>query len=151
MPLQKYRWVGVTLIEIILVMAMLGVIAGIAYPSYTNFMRKSDIKIAIGDIKMISFKMKDFFVTEGRFPNDFAEIGGAPTDPWGNPYQYLNISLAVPGQLRKDKNLNPINSDFDLYSMGEDGQTQKQLTAAKARDDIVRANNGGFVGLAEDH
>ena len=47
--------------------------------------------------------------------------------------------------------MNPLNTDFDLYSMGPDGQTQKQLTAAKARDDIVRAGNGGFIGKAEDH
>jgi general secretion pathway protein G len=53
--------------------------------------------------------------------------------------------------VRRDKNLNPLNRDFDLYSVGKDGQTQTQLTAARARDDIVRAGNGSFIGKAEDH
>ena len=47
--------------------------------------------------------------------------------------------------------MNPLNSDYDLYSVGEDGLTQKPLNASNARDDIVRANNGAFVGLAEDY
>jgi general secretion pathway protein G len=51
--------------------------------------------------------------------------------------------------MRKDRNLVPINSDYDLYSMGPDGESMPPLTAARSRDDIVRANNGGFVGTAE--
>ena len=45
----------------------------------------------------------------------------------------------------------PLNSDFDLYSMGPDGQTATPLTAKASRDDIVRANNGGFIGVASDY
>lgn len=45
----------------------------------------------------------------------------------------------------------PINSDYDLYSKGKDGKSQKPLTAAASRDDIVRAGNGAFVGLASDY
>jgi len=77
-------------------------------------------------------------------------------DPWKNPYQYLdlsslNVNKKLMGQVRKDKNLVPINSDYDLYSMGKDGQSQAPLTAANSRDDVVRANNGRFVGLASDY
>jgi general secretion pathway protein G len=55
------------------------------------------------------------------------------------------------GQLRKDRNLVPINTDFDLFSRGKDGQTNFPLTAQRSRDDIVRANNGGYIGLASDY
>ena len=55
------------------------------------------------------------------------------------------------GKRRRDKNANPVNSDFDLYSMGRDGLTVPQFAGKKARDDIVRANNGDFYGLAEKH
>jgi hypothetical protein len=41
--------------------------------------------------------------------------------------------------------------DFDLYSVGKDGASSKQITGAKGRDDIIRAGNGGFIGLAKDH
>ncbi len=44
----------------------------------------------------------------------------------------------------------PINSDYDLWSSGKDGASSPPLTAKPSRDDIVRANNGRFVGLASD-
>ena len=47
-----------------------------------------------------------------------------------------------------DRFLVPLNSDFDLYSMGRDGESVAPLTAAKSREDVVRAANGAFIGLA---
>ena len=54
------------------------------------------------------------------------------------------------GQPRKDHFLHPINSDFDLYSMGKDGDSVAPLTAQKSRDDIIRANDGGYYGVASN-
>ncbi len=71
--------------------------------------------------------------------------------PWGNPYEFADYNTIPPGQRRKDKNLVPINSDYDLYSMGKDGQSVAPLTAAKSRDDIIRANDGLYIGLAENY
>jgi len=61
------------------------------------------------------------------------------------------LSGARRGDVRRDKNLVPINTDFDLYSVGKDGDTATALTARQSRDDIVRANNGGYIGRAEDY
>ncbi len=75
-------------------------------------------------------------------------------DPWGNPYRYLNIeALANPGvgAVRKDHNLIPINGDYDLYSMGKDGRSVSPITGSPGQDDILRAGNGGYVGLAGDY
>ena len=73
-------------------------------------------------------------------------------DAWGNPYQYLIIlgkkRNEVEGEWRKDRFLVPLNSDFDLYSMGKDGQSRPPLTAEVSHDDIVRANNGDYIGEA---
>lgn len=55
------------------------------------------------------------------------------------------------GQARKDHNLVPINSDFDLFSAGPDGKTAGPLTAKASRDDIVRGSDGAFVGLGRDY
>jgi general secretion pathway protein G len=45
----------------------------------------------------------------------------------------------------------PINSDYDLYSVGKDGVSSGPLTAGPSRDDVIRANDGGFFGLARDY
>lgn len=73
-------------------------------------------------------------------------------DPWGTPYQYLNFStVSGNGQKRKDHNLVPINSEFDLYSKGADKQSVGPLTAAKSLDDVILANDGGYIGLASEY
>jgi general secretion pathway protein G len=72
----------------------------------------------------------------------------------GKPYQYLKIEGADTkgkANMRKDKNLVPINSDFDLYSTGADGKTTPPLTAKNSHDDVVRANNGAYYGLASNY
>ena len=51
---------------------------------------------------------------------------------------------------RKDRFLVPINSDYDLYSMGPDGKTNEPLTNPVSKDDIIRASDGAYVGVAEN-
>jgi general secretion pathway protein G len=51
--------------------------------------------------------------------------------------------------MRKDRFLVPINTYYDLYSMGPDGQSQPPLTARVSRDDVIRANDGQYFGPAE--
>jgi general secretion pathway protein G len=53
-------------------------------------------------------------------------------------------------EVRKDHKLNPINTNYDLYSMGKDGVTKMQITQKDSVDDIIVAGDGGFVGLASD-
>ena len=80
-------------------------------------------------------------------------LSAIPIDPWDQPYVYFDIATAGPGNVnfRKDKNLNPLNTDFDLYSSGKDGESKRPLNAKASREDIVQVNNGAFIGLAEDH
>ncbi len=47
--------------------------------------------------------------------------------------------------------MNPLNSDYDLYSSGNDKESRDPLANALSRDDIVRANNGTYIGLGEDY
>jgi general secretion pathway protein G len=71
-------------------------------------------------------------------------------DPWGQPYRYYNILANGKGHARKDHALNPLNRDFDLYSVGPDGQTKPQITQKDSLDDVIRANDGVFIGVAAD-
>jgi len=144
-----------TLIELLIALVILGALLSVAVPTYQEYVERARRTTAIKDIAEISLAIERHLSQAGAYPDDLGELNPAPPlDPWGHAYQYLGIEVVPPpnqGAVRKDKNLNPLNSDYDLYSMGPDGQTQKQLTAAKARDDIVRAGNGGFIGLASEH
>ncbi len=42
----------------------------------------------------------------------------------------------------------PLNTDYDLYSMGPDGNTAAPITAQAGYDDIIRASDGEYIGPA---
>ena len=146
------RYLGFTLMELLVALALVGTIASIAVPAYYKYVDRANIVDAAVDIRTIEQIIARYEAREGELPDSLADAGaGGFIDPWGNPYQYLRIEgagLKGKGALRKDKKLNPINSDYDLYSMGKDGESKKPLTAKASHDDIVRAANGAFVGLA---
>lgn len=148
---RKPGRLGFTLIELVIVATIMGVLAGIAVPNYTRVLERVRITRAIGDIDAIGRSLSEYFELNGTYPGSLADLGPVPIDPWGNPYEYLRVEGASRGQLRKDRFLVPVNSDFDLYSMGPDGLSVAPFTAAQSRDDIVRANDGGYVGLADNY
>lgn len=145
---------GYTLLELLLAVAILGVLAAIAIPMYGNYQDKVRVSQAVQDIAHIQ-TVVDQWALENRYtyPDSLADVGMASKlDPWNTPYQYTNVSGAKgKGAARKDKNLVPINTDFDLWSNGKDGKSVGPLTAKASRDDIVRANNGRYIGLAADY
>jgi len=110
-------------------------------------------KQAQDDIIAISVVIDQHLEDTGRFPADLAAIGrGGMRDPWKRAYFYLDLtSVKGNGNARKDHSLVPLNSDYDLYSSGPDGASAGPLTAKASRDDILRANNGRFVGPASQY
>jgi general secretion pathway protein G len=144
---------GFTYTELVLVMAILAILALVAVPFYQDYRDKIKVTQAVGDIVIISAKVSNYYTDTHTYPASLADVGlDNMLDPWGNPYQYTNLQT-LKGKLkaRMDKSLVPINSDFDLYSMGPDGSSVPPLTAKASHDDIIRANNGQFVGPASDY
>ena len=140
-----------TLIEVVIVMAILAILASISSIVYIDYINKARMYNAIDAISALSTEISSFGMDTGVYPQSLAEIGYAGLlDPWGNPYQYINIRNAGEGfgGMRKDRFLVPINTDFDLYSNGRDGESATSLGAAKSKDDIIRANDGQYIGLA---
>lgn len=142
------------LIEIALVVLISGLMYGMMAPAYTFYVDNTKIQNSEEVLKDMGRDIEDYFYQNGVYPDSLEEVyGEIPLDEWGNPYQYLRIdggSMKGKGKLRKDKNLVPINSDFDLYSMGPDGQSASPLTANLSKDDIVRGRNGEYIGAATD-
>jgi general secretion pathway protein G len=139
---------GFTLIELMLVVAIIATLAAIAIPSYNAFVDKAKVTRAIAEIKTLELELTAEEL-DGYLPASLAEIGrGNLTDPWGNLYQYQNLNLVPQGYWRKDGKLHPINTTFDLWSMGPDGMGKGSIRSKAGRDDIIRANDGAFIGPA---
>jgi general secretion pathway protein G len=143
---------GFTLIELMFVIAIIGILAAIAIPSFLTYRERAQVAACIAGIKVVEQAVITFAIEGSTYPDSLADVNLAGLrDPWGNPYQYLRIDgmgKKATGKARKDHFMVPINTDFDLYSMGPDGKSVSPLTAPVSQDDIIRANDGGYLGRA---
>ena len=119
-----------SLIELLLVLVILAVLAGIIVPKFTNRSEQARVTAAKTDIAFLETALDTFEVDNGRFPTTDETLNALisnpgslpnwsgpyikgrstlPTDPWGQPYVYR-----YPGQH------NP--NGYDLYSLGKDGR-----------------------------
>lgn len=143
---------GLTLIELMIAMAIMGILVALAVPGFISHTQKAREACVIQEIGVMQIEITAFEIDNGRLPVNLGEINwGSHRDPWGNPYQYHSLDNVPKGQWRKDKFLVPINSAFDLWSMGPDGKSVAPLTAKSSRDDIIFANDGQFIGRASSY
>ena len=143
---------GFTLIEILIAMAIIGVLVSLGISKYADYRERVRVYQAVTEIGAMSVIISNYMLDAGSPPDTLDQVGATGNlDPWGRPYEYFNLSTAKGnGKARKDKSVNPLNSDFDLYSVGRDGQSRSSLVPKESRDDVVRARDGRFIGLARD-
>lgn len=142
------RWSqALTLIEMLITVAIVGILSAIAVPVYTGYLNDSRIATAKADIANIESQIERFRVlNNGNPPATLAAAGIVPpNDPWGRSYIYV-----CPGN-RLDKQDKPLNTDYDLLSIGQDGVTNVKLGEVDAFDDIIRCNDGAYIGLASKY
>ena len=123
---HRFRQPGFTLLELLVVMVILGLLAGYVAPKYFAQVGKSETKAARAQIESLEKSFDMFRLDTGHYPS--AEQGlealvtrpqnepkwsgpylkkSVPLDPWGRPYVYK-----FPGE----------HGDYDIYSFGKDGQ-----------------------------
>lgn len=125
--MQKFvKESGFTLLELLVVIVIIGLLAGYVAPRYFAQVGKSEIKVAQAQIDGLGKALDQYRLDVGRYPateqglaalmarpaNEAKWDGpylkkAVPTDPWGKPYNYR-----FPGE----------HGDYDIYSYGKDGQ-----------------------------
>lgn len=152
--MHPYRTNGFTLTELMLTIVVASILLAIAVPSYQSSILKARNAQAIADLAKIKLAIDSYRLGHNdALPATLADISAANLkDPWGHAYVYAPFSaMKGSGMKRKDRNLVPINSQYDLYSKGADGKSVSPLTAASSKDDIIMANDGAFLGKASDY
>jgi general secretion pathway protein G len=117
---------GFTLLELLVVVAIIGLLAGFVAPRYFGQVGKSEVNVAKAQLDALEKALDQYRLDTGSYPN--AELGlkalverppsepkwngpylrkAIPLDPWGRAYLYR-----MPGE----------KGDFDLVSFGKDGQ-----------------------------
>ncbi len=109
---------GMTLIEILVVITILGIIAAAVAVNVVGQLDEAKVKQAKTDLHTLENCLDLYKIDKGRYPNTEEGLQAVVTagkckpqlkDPWGHPYVYL-----FPGQVHPDS--------FDIKSYGGDGQ-----------------------------
>lgn len=142
---------GFTVLELMATITLMGTLAALAIPAFTGYVERARIASAVNEIGQVTVELHRWRtnVGNGAFPDTLAIAGiDIEKDPWGNDYVYEDVATA--GTLRTHSGV-AVNSQFDLYSKGPDGDSATSLTAAASLDDIVYARDGAYLGKAEDY
>jgi general secretion pathway protein G len=117
---------GFTLLELLVVIVIIGLLAGYVAPRYFSQVGKSEVQVAKAQLDAIEKALDQYRLDTRHLPSTEQGLSVlvarpanepnwngpylkkvAPADPWGRPYVYR-----VPGQ----------KGDFDLFSYGRDGK-----------------------------
>lgn len=143
---------GFTLLELLITIAIVAVLAALATSQYAGYVERIKVGNAKADILAMELAIQRFHTQNFKYPASLAAAGlDAKLDPWERPYHYTDLSgKGAKGKARKDHKLNPLNSDFDLFSAGKDGVFKTQVDQKDSLDDVIRARDGSFVDLAKN-
>ena len=146
------RHEGLTLVELVTVISILMTLMALSMPVMTQAMDAARVAVSIADLRTLQTEIAQHELLKGTLPDTLDQIDrGDMEDSWGNTFEYLNFAKAEgKGEFRKDKFLVPLNSTFDLYSKGKDGASKAPLSTKVSQDDVIRAHDGSYMGLASN-
>jgi general secretion pathway protein G len=139
---------GFTLVELLMVVAIIGVLATLSIPLFTSYINKTKNAKAMTEIRNLSTEISSYNLDRGSFPEALTDLRPGPfNDPWLRGYEYINIANHPGTELMDKPNFFALNKDYDLFSKGADGDFVRTGGNPLNLDDIVRANDGAFIGL----
>jgi type IV pilus assembly protein PilE len=98
--MKRNRQHGFTLIEVMIVVAVLGIIVAIAYPSYTEQVRKSRRAEGMGELLELADRMERFYSDRGTYAG--ASLGNAATDVYPSSTTKAYYTLSITSQTATD-------------------------------------------------
>lgn len=128
-----HRRSGFSLVEIMVVVVIIGMLAGAVTLKVTDYMKTARANRARSDIATIVKAVEQFEIQNSRYPDIDEGISSLPIrnklDPWGHPYEYVRPGKNEPFEVicyGKDGREGGEGADADIYSwqLEEAGETE---------------------------
>lgn len=129
--IQPRAAAGFSLIELLVVLVILGLIAGLVVPNIIGRSEGAKHDVAKAQVDRLSMAVDTFYLDTGRIPGSLQDLVDEPSnvsnwngeyvkengliDPWGNPYEFRS-----PGE----------HGEYDIWSYGRDGSPGGEDAAA---------------------
>ncbi len=125
---------GFTLLELLVVMVIIGLLAGYVGPKYFAQIGKSEVKTARAQIDALGKALDQYRLDTGHYPSTeqgLAALNAAPSGEaqWAGPYLQKNVPLDPWGKAYQYKSPGE-HGEYDLFSLGKDGQPGGSAEAA---------------------
>lgn len=118
---------GFTLLELLVVMAIIGMLAAYVGPKYFSQLGKSEQNVAKAQVEAFAKALDTFRLDAGRYPTTAEGLAALMTKPvnvraWNGPYLAKEIPLDPWGKAYIYKNPGTRGREYDIISYGSDGQ-----------------------------
>jgi len=118
---------GFTLLELLVVMVIIGLLAGFVAPRYFAQVGKSQVKVARAQIDALDKALDQFRLDVGRYPTSEEGLPALVTQPsgeanWAGPYLKKGVPADPWGRAYVYQQPGTHGGDFDLQSYGKDGR-----------------------------
>lgn len=154
----------ITLLELLLIITIITLLLAILIPAVYQAKRTTQYKVAEFDIRQIIRAIRGFELDhDDRQPerawsddeNDEDEdkelFSPPPRDPWSHRYVYNPFQVTPPEARRTLEARQYLNTKYDLFSLGIDGESAPSIILPVSYDDVIMADDGGYVGKAKDY
>jgi general secretion pathway protein G len=145
---------GVSVTELTIVLVIITAVVMVGVPAIGSYVDTIRNTAAVSRLTSLELCLDKYYAENGKYPESLAVIGKASLrDPWGRAFVYVPLSpdeKVRKETARKARGYRVINTDYDLYSPGKDGRTDPVINKERCWDDIVRAYNGSYAGVARD-
>ena len=119
---------GLTLLELLIVIAIIGILSGIAVPFYFGQVEKARVIKATAELENLQMEITNFELDYNRLPETLEDVNSSGlTDPWGNSYRYLNFAS--------------IEADSGEEEDPDSGKNKKGKAKGKAKKGETEAEN----------